>query len=362
MQVLCPGKRRNRASVSARGAYHTVIVGCDCGDRGAKAAPGQSVHCGSTASERGQSAFARGAARCPLTTWCRFRFPRGFRPRASNCSGKYSWALQSRCISDNSTTHKFSPLLTPSLTPSHTITHTHTHTHMITHHQRSTHQPRGHGVVLHVSSTREPRSSVFAATSSTLLRTTRRFGAIKASAAKLSLMASSARLLMNASPSPILDQESLRYVVPLQRVAISSFAAPNQHALVVFACGDPVQHLNSLTRNGRIQALQSELVRWFGPKAASPLVCVPVRQPDECPNSHSTHPQAIDEENWSLNEWSRGCPVSCFPPGVLSSVGPSLREPCGRVLWAGTETAEISPVCSPPCTLPCLHTSHFSWL
>ena len=31
-----------------------------------------------------------------------------------------------------------------------------------------------------------------------------------------------------------------------------------------------------------------------------------------------------------------------FPPGILTRYGPLLREPFGRVHWAGTETATIS--------------------
>ena len=27
------------------------------------------------------------------------------------------------------------------------------------------------------------------------------------------------------------------------------------------------------------------------------------------------------------------------PPGVLTEFGPALREPCGRIHWAGTETS-----------------------
>ena len=43
--------------------------------------------------------------------------------------------------------------------------------------------------------------------------------------------------------------------------------------------------------------------------------------------------------NWSSEEWTRGCPVSLLSPGVLFDFGPALREPCGRIHWAGTETS-----------------------
>lgn len=47
------------------------------------------------------------------------------------------------------------------------------------------------------------------------------------------------------------------------------------------------------------------------------------------------------EYDWSVDPWTRGCPVGFMPTGVLSMYGPSLREPVGRIHWAGTETAEV---------------------
>ena len=44
--------------------------------------------------------------------------------------------------------------------------------------------------------------------------------------------------------------------------------------------------------------------------------------------------------DWSAEEWTRGCYGGHFPPGVWAQFGPSLREPIGRIHWAGTETAE----------------------
>jgi monoamine oxidase len=50
---------------------------------------------------------------------------------------------------------------------------------------------------------------------------------------------------------------------------------------------------------------------------------------------------AIDyfESDWSDQEWTRGCPVSVLGPGTLVSFGESLRRPCDRIHWAGTETS-----------------------
>ena len=42
---------------------------------------------------------------------------------------------------------------------------------------------------------------------------------------------------------------------------------------------------------------------------------------------------------WAADVWSRGCYVGYMPPGVLLEWGDVLRQPVGRIHWAGTETA-----------------------
>ena len=45
------------------------------------------------------------------------------------------------------------------------------------------------------------------------------------------------------------------------------------------------------------------------------------------------------EYSWVAEEFSRGCYAGTMPPGAWSSFGKALREPVGRIHWAGTETA-----------------------
>lgn len=42
---------------------------------------------------------------------------------------------------------------------------------------------------------------------------------------------------------------------------------------------------------------------------------------------------------WEHDPWSGGCYGAFMPPGVWTSLGPAIREPMGRIHWAGTETA-----------------------
>lgn len=62
-------------------------------------------------------------------------------------------------------------------------------------------------------------------------------------------------------------------------------------------------------------------VDYFGPQAAEPIDYV--------------------EQIWSREEFSRGCYAGYFGPGGWTMYGKALREPIGRLHWAGTETATV---------------------
>ncbi|WP_123025045.1 flavin monoamine oxidase family protein [Mycolicibacterium stellerae] len=76
--------------------------------------------------------------------------------------------------------------------------------------------------------------------------------------------------------------------------------------------------LDDETRRGLILA---ELANRFGPKAGSPIDFI--------------------EQNWTTERYSGGGMISHAPPGVLTEFGPALREPCGRIHWAGTESSAV---------------------
>jgi monoamine oxidase len=92
-----------------------------------------------------------------------------------------------------------------------------------------------------------------------------------------------------------------------------------QAALVSFSDGEAARIWTERTPEERREAVLSEFVRFFGAEAGTPITFV--------------------EKNWLEEEWSRGCYVGVTSPGTLTSFGTALREPCGRIHWAGTETA-----------------------
>ena len=57
--------------------------------------------------------------------------------------------------------------------------------------------------------------------------------------------------------------------------------------------------------------------------------------------ARAADPQEYVERDWAAEEWSRGCYGGRFGTGVWTGYGEALREPVGRIHWAGTETAEV---------------------
>ena len=57
--------------------------------------------------------------------------------------------------------------------------------------------------------------------------------------------------------------------------------------------------------------------------------------------SKALSPTAYVERNWAAERWSRGCYSGAFGPSGWTDFGPALREPVGRIHWAGTETATV---------------------
>src|SRR2546422_11164831 len=53
-------------------------------------------------------------------------------------------------------------------------------------------------------------------------------------------------------------------------------------------------------------------------------------------------PSEFIETAWWKEEWTRGCSMAHFPPGILTRDGRLLRGAFGRIHWAGTETATVS--------------------
>src|SRR5271170_2624469 len=99
---------------------------------------------------------------------------------------------------------------------------------------------------------------------------------------------------------------------------------PDHAAGVVagYAAGPRARALSALDETERRDVFVRTLTKRLGPEAASPV--------------------EVLELNWAAEQWTRGCSMGHFPTGVLTQYGRRLREPIGRLHWAGTETASTS--------------------
>lgn len=91
--------------------------------------------------------------------------------------------------------------------------------------------------------------------------------------------------------------------------------------LLGFVGGPEARQAAAMGAGERRAAVLACFERLFGPAAASPV--------------------DYAEQEWSSERWSGGGPTSNFGPGGWTECGWALREPHGRIHWAGTETATI---------------------
>lgn len=91
--------------------------------------------------------------------------------------------------------------------------------------------------------------------------------------------------------------------------------------MCVISEGPAARRLTKLDQAGRKAVIIDELVDRFGNKA----------------KDH----REFHEQNWTVERYSGGGMISHAPTGVLTEFGYTLRQPCGRVHWAGTESSPV---------------------
>ncbi|MEA2144218.1 MAG: monoamine oxidase [Solirubrobacteraceae bacterium] len=116
-----------------------------------------------------------------------------------------------------------------------------------------------------------------------------------------------------------LNGSSIADIGPCNVTFDSSPRSGTPGALLGFVGGDEARAFERLSDDERRRAALASLARAFGPQALDP--------------------SAYFETDWSAEPYTRGCPVGIAPPGLLTTYGRALREPVGRLHWAGAETA-----------------------
>ena len=109
---------------------------------------------------------------------------------------------------------------------------------------------------------------------------------------------------------------------PAEVTIDASPASGRPGVLASFTFGPVAVRLDALDTTDRRRAVLDTLVRRFGARAA--------------------RPEEVVETAWWHEPWARGCSMAHLSPGTLTRYGRLLREPFGRVHWAGTETATVS--------------------
>jgi monoamine oxidase len=89
--------------------------------------------------------------------------------------------------------------------------------------------------------------------------------------------------------------------------------------LTTYIAGNAADALERRSADERREAVLADFVKCFGPQAGKPTDFI--------------------EMNWPAETWTRGAFTAYMPPGAWTAYGEALREPVGRIHWAGAETA-----------------------
>ena len=110
-------------------------------------------------------------------------------------------------------------------------------------------------------------------------------------------------------------------VGPIHIVFDNSLPDAMKGILIGFSEAENAKKLGALSEDERRDSATTCFARYFGDRAKRPI--------------------AYADHVWQHDPWSGGCYGAFMPPGVWTSLGPSIREPQGRIHWAGTETATV---------------------
>lgn len=88
-----------------------------------------------------------------------------------------------------------------------------------------------------------------------------------------------------------------------------------------FVLGSQAKEFSGFSEVQRKNIALNAFATFFGPEALTPIRYL--------------------DHSFMNEEWSRGCYAGVPGPGLWTTLGPALRQPIGRIHWAGTETSDI---------------------
>lgn len=108
---------------------------------------------------------------------------------------------------------------------------------------------------------------------------------------------------------------------PFNVVIDNSPADASCGVLVGFLEGQHARRANAKSADARRELVVSTLVKYFGDRAS--------------------HPFDVVEQDWTAEEFTRGCYGGRLGAGAWTQYGPSLAAPVGHIHWAGSETSDV---------------------
>jgi len=91
--------------------------------------------------------------------------------------------------------------------------------------------------------------------------------------------------------------------------------------LMGFVLADKARAFMDLDEAQRRSSILDSFTRFFGPKAAEPIL--------------------YTDKSWAAEEFSGGCYTGIMGPNTMTTLGKHLREPVGAIHFAGTETSDV---------------------
>jgi monoamine oxidase len=101
-------------------------------------------------------------------------------------------------------------------------------------------------------------------------------------------------------------------------IVMDDSQGPDHAVLLCFIEGRHALEMSAAGKDVRKKKVIDSLMRFFGLQAADFI--------------------GYDDNDWTQEPFTHGY-VGHMPPGVMTRFGHALREPCGRIHWAGTETS-----------------------
>ncbi len=114
---------------------------------------------------------------------------------------------------------------------------------------------------------------------------------------------------------------AISHTSPVRAVLDSCPPDGTPGVLTAFVTGPPARRVAAMSATERRELVVGQLVHYFGPQAG--------------------HPRDFIEQNWMAEQYTRGCYHAYAPPGLYTEFGPALKEPIGRIHWAGAETVPV---------------------